>query len=190
MVTNLRQENLDRLREEVENLVGRKIKSPKDFDFLSRQIEGYMQEKISVSTLKRMWGYVASESNPSLFNLDLLSRMIGYPDWNAFVGGQDGIASSRFFMRSKLIANALDVGEEVRLTWNPGRIVTVKYLGNDSFKVMESVNSKLEAGDTFVCHQFVAGEPCYLSNFLRKNMEATNYVCGQAGGFGWSIGGK
>lgn len=56
MVTNLRQEDLDRLKEEVENLVGRKIKSPKDFDFLSRQIQGYTQEKISVSTLKRMWG--------------------------------------------------------------------------------------------------------------------------------------
>lgn len=174
---------------EVEHLVGRKIKSPKDFDFLSRQIQGYTKDKISVSTLKRMWGYVASESKPSLFNLDLLSRMVGYPDWNTFVAGQDNIASSRFFMRSKLMAAALDVGEEVRLTWNVGRIVTIKYLGNDSFEVLESINSKLEAGDTFACHHFVAGEPCYLSNLQRKNLPPTNYVCGQAGGFTWSLGG-
>lgn len=58
--------------------MGRKIASPKDFDFLMRQIYGYTQELISVSTLKRMWGYVNSKSNPSKFNLDLLSRMVGF----------------------------------------------------------------------------------------------------------------
>lgn len=171
----------------MELLVGRKIRSPKDFDFLARQILGYMNEKISVSTLKRMWGYVASESKPSLFNLDLLSRMVGYPDWNAFVGGQDSSASSRFFMRSKLIADALDVDEEVRLTWNPGRIVTIKCLGNDTFVVLDAINSKMQVGDTFVCHQFVAGEPCYLSNYQRANCAPTNYAFGQSGGITWSL---
>ncbi len=188
MVTNYHQEDLERLKEEVEHLVGRKIKSPKDFDFLSRQIQGYTHEKISISTLKRMWGYVASESNPSRFNLDLLSRMIGYPDWGTFVrGGKIGIVSSRFFMRSKLIADALDVGDEVKLTWNFGRIVTIKYQGNDTFEVLESKNSKLAVGDTFVCHQFVADEPCYLSNLRRTNNAPTNYVCGSAGGFAWYL---
>ena len=91
MVENYSEENLGRLKEEVELLVGRKIRSPKDFDFLARQILGYINEKISVSTLKRMWGYVASESKPSLFNLDLLSCMVGYPDWNAFVGGKTAL---------------------------------------------------------------------------------------------------
>lgn len=45
------QNDLDRLKEEVEQLVGRKIKSPKDFDFLSRQIAGLVEESVSVSTL-------------------------------------------------------------------------------------------------------------------------------------------
>ena len=86
MVENFKKEDFDRLKEEVERLVGRKIASPKDFDFLMRQIYGYTQELISVSTLKRMWGYVNSKSNPSKFNLDLLSRMVGFYDWDAFVG--------------------------------------------------------------------------------------------------------
>ena len=96
---------MDRLKEEVEQLVGRKIKSPKDFDFLSRQIAGLVEETVSVSTLKRMWGYVKSTSKPSQFNLDLLSRMVGYPDWEAFCRKDDGPDSSRFFVKSKLIAD-------------------------------------------------------------------------------------
>ena len=190
MIENLNEEDLQRLRSEVECLVGRSIKSPKDFDFLSRQILGYTNEQISVSTLKRMWGYVAAKSNPSLFSLDVLSRMVGYLNWESFIGGQNSIASSRFFVKSKLMASALDVGEEVILTWCPGRIVKVMYRGNDEFEVVTSVNSKLEVGYTFVCHQFVVDEPCYLSNLCRKGFEPCNYVCGQTGGIKWKLAGE
>ena len=77
MVEDYRKEDFERLKSEVETLVGRKIASPKDFAFLMRQIHGYTQETISVSTLKRMWGYVNSNTKHSKFNLDLLSRMVG-----------------------------------------------------------------------------------------------------------------
>ena len=190
MIENYKSEDFDRLRKEVESLVGRSIKSPKDFDFLERQIQGYTNERISVSTLKRMWGYVATQSKPSLFNLNLLSRMVGYPDWKTFVGGQEGMASSRFFVKSKLIADALCVGEQVKLSWNPGRIVTVVYRGNDFFEVLESINSKLAKGDTFTCHQFVTDEPLYLSNLTHAGIPPCNYVAGQNGGVKWNVGGK
>lgn len=120
MIDNYNPDIFEQLKLEVETLVGRPIKTPKDFEFLSCQIEGYTRETISVSTLKRMWGYVASNCNPSKYNLNLLSRMVGYPDWASFVGGQEGLASSRFFVKSKLIADALQKGELVRLTWCPG----------------------------------------------------------------------
>ena len=186
MVENFKKEDFDRLKEEVERLVGRKIASPKDFDFLMRQIYGYTQELISVSTLKRMWGYVNSKSNPSKFNLDLLSRMVGFYDWDAFVG-ENSIASSRFFMKSRLIADALDVGSQVRLTWQPGRVITIKFMGNDNVMVMESQNSKLAAGDTFTCHQFVTDEPLYLSNLAHPGIPPCNYVAGQNGGIKWNV---
>ncbi len=189
MVTNLKQEDLDRLKKEVEGLVGRTIKSPKDFDFLARQIQGYTDETISVSTLKRIWGYVATQSKPSRYNLNLLSRMVGYPDWNNFVSGNGASASSRFFVKSKLMAQALMEGEEVRLTWSPGRVLTIAYRGNELFEVLESVNSKLAVGDTFICHQFVADEPLYLSNLKHPGIPPCNYVAGQNGGIKWNVGG-
>lgn len=55
MIDNYNPEDFERLKQEVETLVGRSVKTPKDFEFLSRQIEGYTNETISVSTLKRMW---------------------------------------------------------------------------------------------------------------------------------------
>lgn len=44
MMEDYKKEDFDRLKNEVETLMGRKIVSPRDFDFLSRQIEGYTQE--------------------------------------------------------------------------------------------------------------------------------------------------
>ena len=187
MVENYKQEDFERLKEEVETLVGRTIKSPKDFDFLARQVKGYMKENVSVSTLKRMWGYVNCTSKPSLFNLDLFSRMVGYSDWESFVEGQDGEGSSRFFVKSKLVAEALDAGDRIRLTWQPGRIVTLRYQGNDEFLVEESVKSKLAKGDIFTCHQFVDSEPLYLTNLQHPGYQMCNYVAGKIGGIRWNV---
>lgn len=189
MVDKYNPEDFERLKQEVETLVGRSIKTPKDFVFLSRQIEGYANETISVSTLKRMWGYVASPCNPSKYNLNLLSRMVGYPDWASFVGGQEGLSSSRFFVKSKLIADALQKGEQVRLTWCPGRVLTIMYKGNDTFEVVDSINSKLAKGDTFTCPQFVEDQPLYLSNLSHPGIPLCNYVAGQNGGIKWNLGG-
>lgn len=180
-------EDIDRLKKEVEVLVGRTIKSPKDFEYLSGQIFGYMKTNLSISTLKRLWGYVASTSHPSRFNLDLLSRMVGYSDWSAFLNRQEGEASSRFFMKSKLVADALQVDDKVRLTWQPSRIVALKYLGNNVFVVEESIKSKLAKGDTFTCQQFVDSEPLYLFNLKHSGMDVCNYVAGKNGGIKWNV---
>lgn len=187
MVEKFNQEDFERLKEEVEILVGRDIQTPKDFDFLYRQIKGYTGESISVSTLKRMWGYVASTSKPSHFNLNLLSRMVGYPSWSAFSSGKGEEGSSHFFVKSKLMAESLEVGERVKLTWTPGRILIIRYQGHDVFKVEESVNSKLVKGDIFTCHQFVDAEPLYLSNLQHPGIPLCNYVAGKNGGIKWNI---
>ena len=55
---------LERLREEIESLVGRKMKTPKDFDFLAEQIFEKIHETVSPTTLKRIWGYLAKTKNP------------------------------------------------------------------------------------------------------------------------------
>ena len=115
MVEHFNQEDFERLKHEVETLVGRTIMSPKDFEFLTCQIQGYTNETISVSTLKRMWGYVVTSCKPSVYNLNLLSRMVGYPDWESFVAGKNAVSSSRFFVKSKLVAEALNLGEQVKV---------------------------------------------------------------------------
>ena len=67
---------IERLKKVIEAKVGRKIQTPKDFDYLSACITEELHEPISVSTLKRLWGYIQSSGSPRLSTLDMLAHEI------------------------------------------------------------------------------------------------------------------
>ena len=78
-------DTIARLREAVESKVGRKIRTPKDFDLLRSCIFEECHVMVSVSTLKRIWGYIQTDGKPRFSSLTSLAQYIGYADWDAFV---------------------------------------------------------------------------------------------------------
>ena len=75
---------IERLKQVIEAKVGRKIQTPKDFDYLSACITEELHEPISVSTLKRLWGYIQSSGSPRLSTLNMLAHFVGSEHWEAF----------------------------------------------------------------------------------------------------------
>ncbi|MCQ2289597.1 MAG: hypothetical protein MJZ74_10945 [Muribaculaceae bacterium] len=176
------------LRDEVEKVVGYKAKTPKDFDKLSDDIEKITHIKLSSYTLKRFWGYLKSvEVRRS--TLDALCRMAGYTSWDGFCDIQrnNNDTQSHMSFSDTLNVALLDVGTRVRLSWNPGRCVIMRYEGHGLFVVEDSINSKLRFGDTFRCFRIVANEPLLLSDFKRPGMPVCSYVCGERDGVVYSI---
>jgi len=78
------QQRLIRLREKIEDATNRKPKTPRDFDILSEQIFEKTHERLSATTLKRVWGYLVATSSPRVSTLDILAQFIDYRDWNDF----------------------------------------------------------------------------------------------------------
>lgn len=182
------EEQIARLKEAVERVVGRKILHPKEFDFLCRQIEGYVGEHISASTLKRVWGYINASSELSESTLDILSKLIGYESWESF--SQDngnGEENSHKLICRKLFTSALTPGDKISVVWRPDRKIVIRFEGQDLFIVLESMNSKLAAGDIFHCLQFVEKQPLFLSGLYRQGMPPCDYICGRQGGIVWNL---
>ena len=75
---------LEQLKAAVEAKTGRRMRTPKDFDELSTAIFQEQHTQVSTSTLKRIWGYVQTDSQPRLSSLDPLARFVGYADWDDF----------------------------------------------------------------------------------------------------------
>ena len=76
--------HIERLCEAIETVASRKMHTPKDFDFLSQLLLERQGQHISASTLKRIWGYVNSDSMPRRSTLDVLAQFVGSKDWDDF----------------------------------------------------------------------------------------------------------
>ena len=84
---------IELLRKAVEQKAGRNMRTPKDFDFLSHCIFEDCHQMVSSSTLKRIWGYVQSDSTPRSSSLTPLAQYIGYTDWEDYVSKQEAAPS-------------------------------------------------------------------------------------------------
>lgn len=75
---------IQRLLSSIENLVGLKPQTPKDFDAISQQILQKTRKRVSSSTLKRLWGYRSDITVPRQSTLDILAQFIGYDNYLSF----------------------------------------------------------------------------------------------------------
>ena len=177
------------LRTDIETALKKKLQTPKDFEFLRERIYARLHTLVSRTTLMRLWGYVDEEVTPRKGTLDILSRFLGYQDWESY---QENASlpkeqqSSPVMSRKLNVNSDLYIGERLRLTWQPDRVCDVEYLGELSFRVIASENTRIQPGDTFQCSLIVEGEPLYLDN-LRKgdgssSAETIAYVCGKKTG--------
>ena len=177
------------LRTDIETALKKKLQTPKDFEFLRERIYARLHTLVSRTTLMRLWGYVDEEVTPRKGTLDILSKFLGYKDWESY---QENASlpkeqqSSPVMSRKLNVNSDLYIGERLRLTWQPDRVCDVEYLGELSFRVIASENTRIQPGDTFQCSLIVEGEPLYLDN-LRKgdgssSAETIAYVCGKKTG--------
>ena len=174
---------------DIETALKKKLQTPKDFEFLRERIYARLHILVSRTTLMRLWGYVDEDVKPRKGTLDILSRFLGYQDWESY---QENASlpkeqqSSPVMSRKLNVNSDLYIGERLRLTWQPDRVCDVEYLGELSFRVIASENTRIQPGDTFQCSLIIEGEPLYLDN-LRKGDGSTSaetiaYVCGKKTG--------
>lgn len=176
---------INRLRTDIETALRHEMKTPKDFDFLRERIYARLHVMVSRSTLMRIWGYVGGSVEPRKSTLDILSQYLGYKDWeeykrNARLPKEQ--QSSPVLSRRLSVTEELSIGDHIRLTWQPGRVCDVEYLGDLTFRVTSSEKTRLHKNDTFQCSLIIESEPLYLDNLRQGNRPPIAYVCGKKSG--------
>lgn len=69
---------------QIEAVVGRTMRTPRDYEFLSECIFDKLHQTISPTTLKRIWGYLPESVTPRLSTLNLLAQFLDISSWDAF----------------------------------------------------------------------------------------------------------
>ena len=175
---------VERLCRAVERVVNRSMSTATDFDHLAESIFQRLHVMLSAATLKRVWGYVPYDGQPSRRTVDILSLFVGFIDFDHFLAQSEDAsqASSPVLCRHINVVEDLAKNTEVTLYWYPDRECSMRYLGDSRFVVTASVNTRLREGDTFCCNLMIEGEPLYLSHLRQGDNPLSNYVCGKIGG--------
>lgn len=175
---------MNALLSEVESKYGRRIATSTDFEALSVVIEHEINEMISASTLKRLWGYVTSNPSPRASTLDILSRYVGKRDFREFrtslkitAKKESGSFSGRY-----ISASELEPGQNLVIGWNPNRLVTLRYLGDFRFRAVSAANAQLRVGDEFEATNFSLGYPLYIPLIYRGTEALPSYIAGSVNG--------
>ena len=172
------------LRQDIEYELKRRIKTPYDFEFLAGVVWERLHENISPTTLKRLWGYIDGADTTRRTTLCLLSRFLGYADWEAYLAALSTRTDveSNTFDGEGINIDDLRVGDYVEVTWLPNRRCVFRYEGDAHFLVTEAVNTKLHVGDRFETACFLIGKPMYLDRLICNNEQPTAYVAGSRNG--------
>ena len=152
----------------------------KDFVELSNFIVDKTKQYLSATTLKRVWGAKNDHHKPSSYTLNVLARTLGYSDYEHFCIQKKKIISEIF--ASVYFASGLTLGDEIQLTWEPDRLLVLRYLDNEQFQVIASENGKLFVGDTVRAQCFIEGESITFSHVMHAGKGPFAYVAGKKSG--------
>ena len=166
---------------DLEQRIGQKLQSPADFQLLIQHIWEKQHAVLSLSTIKRLWGYVESNGAPRLSTLNTLAQFLDFADWHTYLVKleQRGGIESAMCMDEGIQTTDLQVGDLIAVAWQPNRQCIFRYLGDNQFIVEESKNAKLQQGTTFSAARFMIGQPMYLDNILLADGTRTSYVAGK-----------
>lgn len=158
------------------------LRLPADCELLSLDIQGKTGVRIGATTLKRLLGFAQDERTPHASTLDTIARYLGYAHWEELAKIEDQ-GNSDFNSSDDEVRSAdLQVGKVVEITYLPDRVVALKYLGNNRYKVKRSQNSKLQAGDEVEILNFVLHHPLLVVQVWRNGESLGQFTAGRVSG--------
>lgn len=165
------------------NTLGFMPSTPTEFNELSLSIEKKTGRSISLSSIKRLWGYIKYDGFPSPTTLNTLAKFNGYKDWDTFLMVNiDGTDYSGFVEDSVVNTEELNVGDKLVLRWGGDKSCEIECLSLARFRVNQSHNIKLMKDDVFTLHTIFKGHPLYVSDIQRGDEYIPAYIGAKKGG--------
>lgn len=175
---------IEELKSLVEQKYGKILATTTDFEEFSLYLEKKTCGTVSPSTLKRLYGYVSDNHKPRMVTLDVLSQYIGHKSYMEFTHWLKTSTkyNSSFFKANQLVSSDLREGSLVSIGWSPNRLLLLRYLGDSTYEIEKSENSKLLPGDRFVTGCFIKEQPLFLPYIERGGERTASFVAGRNGG--------
>lgn len=178
-------ENIKRLLGEQ---CGREFAVPNDCTVLALDIESKTGEHIGVNTIKRLLGFIDDEREPRVSTLNIIARYLGHDNWETLKLVDNRTGNSDFNESQGALDTAqLQPGAMVEITYQPDRRLVIKKAGGNEFTVVESLNSKLLAGDRLRLEHIVKDFPLLVSEVIRDGASLGTFTAGKLQGVNYKL---
>ena len=167
---------------EIEQRFGKEIRYPTDCEALAGHISMETKQRVSASTLKRMFGFVKGTKEPRLYTLDVIAQYLGHENWDIYIDKFSKIDNSEFANLEQIDVTRLCKNDKIEFTYEPNRKVVIQYKGDFNFEVTESLNSKLQKADKLKILHIVRHYPLIINSIIRKGQNMGQFKAGKISG--------
>ncbi|MDE7335191.1 MAG: hypothetical protein K2N10_02615 [Muribaculaceae bacterium] len=173
----------DRIKERILAKFKAPLEYPQQCEALAMAIQEATGQTLGVTTLKRMLGFVKGADAPRRASLDIIAQYLGYPNYSLLAKdlGEDSDISD-FEAVESIDSADLEVGEQVRIAYQPNRTLLLSYLGENKYRIDESHGSKLQEGDIVMIAGFYVGFELLISDVERGGNHLGAYQAAKQGG--------
>lgn len=161
-------EILKRIKKEI----GIEMTKSVDFDILAQAIKDKTNESLGVNTLKRLFGYKTDKVIPRISTMDIIAQYLGCADYEALIKELGEDADISLFTPIDCIeVKDLEKGTQLRISYDPNRIIFLTYLGDMKFIINEVEGSKnLLKGDVLTITQLAVGHRWVVAGVNRNGV--------------------
>lgn len=156
--------------------------TPSELNELLMRIQKTTGQTLSLSSVKRVWGYVKYSGSFSTTTLNILARFNGVKDWETFktsIEKEVAVTNdedSGFHSDTMIDTGKYRPGDKIELSWDAGKGCELECVGHLRFRVVKSFNIKLKEGDLVTLHTLCIGHPVHVSDIVRDDVHFTSYV--------------
>lgn len=175
-------------KQHIEKKLGQHLRYPSDYEYLACDIEKVTKRRLSINTLKRLFGLIKCVNAPRLYTLDTIAAYLEYENWDAYqfsLPKEVFVNTIKEYRNNPIIelhSDHLSHGQKVVFQYYPDRIVEVEYLGKKQYRVAQSSNSMLKVDDIVEVQGFHVGYPLLIPCLVRKGISLGRFLAGEISG--------
>jgi hypothetical protein len=152
----------------IEKKFGHRVKYSRDCEALAADVSEKCNCKISATTIRRIFGIVKTKQTPRDYTLDLLAQYAGYSDYDKLISSLNKSEYTEDNSILEVISEKIKKGVKFEITYSPNSVVSILYLGNKQYKVLNSNSNSLKQDDVINLNYFALHHPLFILNIKRN----------------------
>lgn len=148
----------------------KELRTDNDYTSLSIDFEK-ISKMLNINTLKRFFDHWGKGIDYKFSNatLDAIAGYIGYSDWKDLEKNINSPKSDFSFVAP------IEIGDEYLIKYSPDRVVKLKLIGKNRYRVISSSGSKLMVNDECTADSFDVGSLFCVTDVVREGVNIGQY---------------